>query len=173
MKSFSSTPSIDPVTPSSEGLSAPSSNANGTADLPSSLQQLDLTSQQSPHSATAPSPDLHSHHRNTASPEETVGQQPQAADATVQQQLPPNRTAVSGQPPQHVEDSIAESTARAAGDEKSSAGRRLPVKQHAGRDAKQLPVPCVSIVGWDESPVSVGCPTLCVYIGLLAIDYAL
>lgn len=158
-----SNPTTDPVGPST----APST-ADSTANLPSTLQQLDLTSQQSPHSATAPSPELHTHQTNPASPDQTGRQHPQAADAAAQQKPPPNRAAVSGQPPQHLEDPTADSNGRAAGDGKSSAGVMPAVKQKAGRDAKQLPVPCASIVGWDESPVSVGCPTLCVYAWLIA-----
>ncbi|KAL3153737.1 hypothetical protein ABBQ32_013330 [Trebouxia sp. C0010 RCD-2024] len=145
-----SNPTTDPVGPST----APST-ADSTANLPSTLQQLDLTSQQSPHSATAPSPELHTHQTNPASPDQTGRQHPQAADAAAQQKPPPNRAAVSGQPPQHLEDPTADSNGRAAGDGKSSAGVMPAVKQKAGRDAKQLPVPCASIVGWDESPVSV------------------
>lgn len=131
------------------------------------MQQLDLTSQQSPHSATAPLPMLHTHQANPASSDQTAGQQPQAADAAAQQQLPSDRAAVSGQLPQHMEDPTADSNGRAAGHGESGAGITPAVKQKAGRGAKQLPVPCVSIVGWDESPVSVGSPTLYVYIWLL------
>lgn len=153
--------STDPSTSSSHVQSAVPHTADGSADLPSRLQQLDLASQQSPHSATAPSPELHTPKTSTTSPEEIPQQQSQGVDAADQQQLSPDRTANSAQQPQHLGNLGTESNGSSAGAVRSAAGHKhqMVAKLPAGRDVKQLSVPCVSIVGWDESPVSVGHPT--------------
>ena len=138
---------------------APSGNtADGAGDLPARIQQLDLAAQQSPHSATAPSPALHTAQASSTLPGTTAEEQASLANVALQHQLPSSRKPVSSQQQQQQpEVPAAGSLGNAAGSaEASGAGHESVVKQVVETDPEQLPVPCVSIAGWDESPVSVG-----------------
>ena len=138
------------------------SNTDGVAELPFKIQQLDLASQQSPHSATAPPPALHTPQASSTIPDETTEEPAQVADAVLRHQLPASRKAVSSQEQQHQSESApAELDSNAAGAEGASAAHKPAAKQCIEKESKQLPVPCVSIAGWEESPVSVGCQTRC------------
>lgn len=145
-----------------------SNNADGGIDLPSRIKQLDLISQQSPHSATAPAPALHTAQASSSTADATPEEQATGANSALQHQLPLSlETSHSSQ--QHQEQqqqqqqqevAAAEPHGSAAGPaESSSAGRDATGKQCMDRQPKQLPVPCISIAGWDELPVSVGHPT--------------
>lgn len=82
------------------------------------------------------------------------------ANAALQHQHPSSKKPVSSQQQQQQqqpEDAAGAPHGRAAGSaETSSAGHQSPGKQGNESDPEQLGVPCVSIAGWDESPVSVG-----------------
>ena len=123
------------------------------------MQQLDLASQQSPHSATAPSPALHAPHASSTLPDKTE-EEASVANAALQHELPLSRKPVDSQQQQWQQqpaDAAAEPHGRAGGSaEASSAGHESAGQQSMQSGAEQLPVPCVSIAGWDESPVSVG-----------------
>ena len=141
-----------------------SKTADGAGDLPATIQQLDLASQQSPHSATAPSPALHTAQASSSLPEKMTEEEASVATAVLQHQHLSSRKPVSSQQQQQYqqqqqqpEDAAAEPHGHAAvSAEASSAGHESGGKQGVESGPEQLPVPCVSIAGWDESPVSVG-----------------
>ena len=126
------------------------------------MQQLNLASQQSPHSATAPSPALHAAHASSTLPDKTPEEEASVANAALQHELPLSKKHGDLQQQQWQQqpaDAAAEPHGRTGGSaEASSAGHQSAGKQSVQSGAEQLPVPCVSIAGWDESPVSVGYP---------------
>ena len=72
-----------------------------------------------------------------------------------QQQQPEQQQKLQQQ--QQPEDAAADPRGHAAGSAMaSSVGHESAEKQVVDSDPEQLRVPCVSIAGWDESPVSVG-----------------
>lgn len=93
------------------------------------------------------------------------------ANAALQHELPLSRKPLVSQQQQWQQqqwqqqqpaDAAAEPHGRAGGSaEASNAGHESAGKQSMQSGAEQLPVPSVSIAGWDESPVSVGYPLHC------------
>lgn len=141
------------------------------------MQQLNLATQQSPHSATAPAPALHTAQASSSMADATPEEQATGANSALQHQLLPSLGAPHSsqqqqQQQQRQEDAAAEPHDSAAGlAESSSAGHESTGKQQREREPKQLPVPCISIAGRDELPVSVSQPTHCCQTaGLTTVD---
>ena len=131
------------------------------------MQHLNITLDHGSDSKSTSAPATNSHHANGSTSNQTAQRPLQSADTSKspsQNSHEPSQFSFEPSQQQTAKDTssshhaASEPTVSASGDGLSSsqhAGLVPAGKQLANEELRQVSVPCVSIAGWDESPVSV------------------